>query len=118
MHSSMKPLTLLVGAIVLDKPQSFTCKSLAGCVVIMSASVQETHDVNGTVTCSYVDESEGAPGCTLDPGNGVFTVRQQSKVAPGAHLIQTKVHSFNAQGQIVGWAVDYTIYERKVKGAD
>ena len=43
MHSSAKPIDLVVGDNVIGKPHSFTCQSEKGCVVIMAVSAQETN---------------------------------------------------------------------------
>ena len=116
MHSSMTPITLVRGDNPLGKPRKFTCGSAAGCVVVTSVSAQYK-DTSGTSTCTYVDGEPGAPGCAIDPedrADNVIGVRQQFKVSHGMHIVETKTYSYNTVGEIVGWAVDYVIYEREV----
>lgn len=84
--------------------------------MVASASVHINENTQ-TTTCSYVDGIAGAAGCTQDPApdaDHVVDVRQQSKVAQGSHTVQTIVNSVNEQGKIVGWAVEYSIYERRI----
>ncbi|HEX3651308.1 MAG TPA: hypothetical protein VHU18_00630 [Rhizomicrobium sp.] len=117
MRSSMTPINVVLGDNPLDKPHTFTCKSASGCVVLISSSnVQMGTD--GTETCSFVDGTPAAPGCVGDFVAPPVVRQQQTKVSQGQHTLQTIVHSLNAGGQITGWQVAYTIYERKVHGTN
>ncbi|HEX4413535.1 MAG TPA: hypothetical protein VH107_07895 [Lacipirellulaceae bacterium] len=115
MHSSMKPLNIIVGDTPLGKPTTFTCKSAKGCVIISSVSVIQ--NVGNTGICTYIDGVAGAPGCIFQQEVNSEVIRQQAKVISGPHTIQTIFHAENP-GQVIGWETDYTIYERKVRGAD
>ncbi len=116
MKGSMRHMDVIGGDNVLDKVRTFTCKSAAGCIVITSASTTRFQTL-GTSTCSYVDDNAGTPGCAYDPitiGDNVTSVMQeQFAVSAGLHSVQTRVHSDNTLGQILGWEVNYTIYERR-----
>jgi hypothetical protein len=112
-HSSMRPITIQTGDNLLDRLHTFTCHSVAGCVVIAEVSDQQTGGTSGTSTCAFVDGVAGAPGC-IDDTEFAINIREQFQVAQGDHTIQSIVHSLNPDGQIVGWAVEYSIYERHV----
>jgi hypothetical protein len=122
MQSSMKPIVLVAGDNIIGKARSFDCKSSAGCVVLMNASIQETNGGSRSDTiCNLVDGIQGVPSCTADPGGGNPTLnfaRQQLKVGPGLHTITTIITAGSAGFEALSWEEDYTIYERKVKGTD
>lgn len=110
MRSSMKPIKFVIGDIPIGEPRKFMCKSTAGCVVIVSASLEQLGAIGASpFTCIFVDGVAAAPGC----GSNFFQVREQMKVSTGEHTITTTVHSYNKGGKITGWETDYTIYERK-----
>ena len=121
MHSSMKTVTLVDGENVLGKPVTFTCMSTTGCVLVIDATVKKDNDNGGGLTCAYVDDAMPAPGCGPDPSFYDFqtsgSVHEQAKVGQGQHTAKLVVND-GAGVEVTGWAAQYTIYERKVKGAD
>jgi hypothetical protein len=72
------------------------------------------------LTCAFVDGVAAAPGCPDSEADNAshVLIHQMAKVAAGDHTIEVKLNALNAKGQITGWETDYTIYERKVNGAD
>jgi hypothetical protein len=118
MHSSMKPINVVAGDNPVDKLWTFTCKSIKGCVVITSAALRYSIDTGKLGACTFIDGTAAAPGCGYGQFEPSSLIRQQAKVVQGAHTIQTILHSANSGYQITGWETDYTIYERKVRGAD
>jgi hypothetical protein len=120
MGASMKPIIVVSGNNFLDKLRTFTCQNSAGCRVVTSASDKET-DTNDSQLCTLIDGVEGAPGCayeaTSTDSTKITFANEQMEVKQGKHTIQTTVTA-QAGGQILGWQVSYTIYERKVRGAD
>jgi hypothetical protein len=119
MRASMKPITLLVGDNAVDNPHTFICKSANGCVVTIMTSIQETNDSSTeNETCSYVDGIPGAPGCVPNPAGSsrlLIITNQQQRVGLGSHVAQTIVNASNSGSQILGWNVEYTIYELHVR---
>jgi len=110
LHNSMKTITLAVGDNPIGRPRYFTCRSSAGCVIVMDASIREKNVQSGIMACSFIDGIAAPPGCGFDPAfYNTDTMR---------HTITTIVNTLNAGPQVVGWATEYTIYERKVKGAE
>jgi hypothetical protein len=120
-HAKTETMTVQVGDNPLDKPHTFTCQSTAGCLVVMSASDMET-DTLGTKLCPLVDGQDGIPACWYEATGYTNTslqfANEQRQVGPGQHTLQTLVRSDNTEGQVLGWQVTYTIYERKTKGTE
>jgi hypothetical protein len=113
MKGSLRHIDVVTGDNQLDKLRTFECRSAGGCVVIMSASVNRSGTI-GSVTCSLVDGVSGAPGCPFDSNDAALVVtRSQIVVGQGSHTVQTIFHSDNSVGQVLGWSVDYTVYERR-----
>lgn len=121
MRSSMKTIHLVDGDNVLGKPVVFTCRSAAGCMLVIEASVEKDNDPGNGITCAYVDDIPPAPGCGNDPAfyelQTSRIIHQQAKVGLGDHTAKL-VASNGAGADVTGWAVRYTIYERKVRGVD
>ena len=122
LRSGTKTIDLAVGDNLIGKPHPFTCRSTKGCIVVMAVSLQETNlQTTQNYTCSYVDGVPGVPACTLDTfGQNIIlsNTHQQLKVETGPHTIQTVVNAQATGSQVLSWQTEYTIYERKVKGAD
>src|SRR4051794_26290180 len=86
MHSSTKPINIQVGDNPLGQPRSFICKSAAGCVVIMAASLYTGPDAltASEHTCSFIDGVPGAPDCPDEAdGNYHVVIRDMATVGPG-----------------------------------
>src|ERR1700741_1923943 len=105
MKSTARDIDVVTGDNPLDKVRAFVCKSTAGCVVIMSASLTRVNTL-GTKTCSFVHGVAGNPGFPSGRNDLALVVtRTQRVVTQGTHSIQTIVHADNTQGRIQGWAV-------------
>lgn len=115
MRHSTTPIALTMDETPLDGPHPFTCRSASGCAVIMSSSVKVTGNI--VYACGYIDGSlAGAPGCWYGTDTianiQVGVARQQIFVSQGHHTVETRVYTSDPVGQIDGWAVDYTVYDR------
>jgi hypothetical protein len=122
-HNSMKPLFLVEGDNPIGKPSTFMCRAPVKCVVIMSASIKDNDAGLIYGTCSYVDGIAGAPGCGPDPqfrnqDIGMSYSHQEIFVGRGPHTITTLVTAPYPNAQVLGWAVEYAIYELATKGAN
>jgi hypothetical protein len=120
MQNDNVPFFLEEGDNSIGRSDSFTCKSAAGCVVIMEASILEQDSNYQGILCSYVDGVAGAPGCPLDITNSGpirISAHQQMFVEPGLHSITTVRHidgSGQGSSEVFGWATEYTIYEKEI----
>jgi len=111
-HNGTNARALNGGANDIDGLHKFSCKNPAGCIVIVSASILEQRS-GETTTCAYVDGVAGAPGCNPDPQGDsqiISRLHEQLRVKAGAHTVKTVVTT--SGGTLLGWAIDYTIYDQ------
>jgi hypothetical protein len=119
MHNSMKAVVLSQGDNPIGKPKTFQCKSSAGCAVVMTASMRDTGTYGQTSPCLLLDGMAAAPGCGQGFGSwGQVAIYEQAKVTPGEHSISLVLNDSKGGDTLLGFAAEYRIYERKVKGAD
>jgi hypothetical protein len=101
----------------LDNLRTFDCISAAGCAVLLNAFAT-TGNAFGQGICPQIDGQDGTPKCRTVV-TGQLIAREVAKVGQGTHTVQTLLRNGNGdEVPIDGWETDYTIYERKVKGAD
>jgi hypothetical protein len=116
-HNGKKSINLDRGDNAVDPPRKFNCKHLTGCMVIVSASILERRGSGSSTTCAYVDGYAGAPRCVGDPkgteSEFISEAHQHIHVSSGVHTVQTIVHMDYGTALMLGWAIDYTIYDKR-----
>lgn len=108
-----KAIPIQDGLTPLDKGlKPINCLSAAGCLVTAKvwfsvSEFRESHTVS-----AYVDGVAMNPA-PLPPSWIVHSAQQSAVVAQGMHTLQSQVIQQGAGGTIVGWNVEYAVYELK-----
>ena len=108
-QNSSTPVTLVAGKNQLDTPTTFDCRSLYGCVVLMTVAYTVGGNVQAVEVCATVDGVSGNPTCDRQLVYGL--TREQITIAKGNHTVGTTVTIQQDGLQILSWETDYTIYE-------
>jgi hypothetical protein len=112
-HSHSKPISVVAGINQIGNDTTFICKSAAGCIVSLTASLHANGTAN-TQVCIKIDGKELTGACWLQI-NYVGTAFGTAKVEAGTHVIRL-LFGTAQDNTVFGWSEEYRIYERKVRG--
>ena len=117
-RASEKPMSLVAGLNAVDQPHTFNCES-DQCMVEFSPSI-ESDGNNNVWICGYIDGVPAPkPKCGVSEYNDIILdMRQRAIVSRGIHTVQTFMYSYNSDGHITGWVIDYTVYNLSAQTND
>jgi hypothetical protein len=106
LHHGYKTKSLPFAWTPLDKPITFNCTSVRGCLL---AYDQEVFGSVGFEVCLVVDGVAAHPPC-----GSVALMHQDAHLTTGTHTIQTLVEPGSTEGGDVNqWEFGYTIYSHR-----
>lgn len=115
LRHSAKSFVPVAGINKLDEPREITCRSPAGCLLSIEASVLVSIGRNRLCVYSLLDDHKVKPPCLLPQqiSSGYLSPRQSTTLAQGKHVVRTVVSADGAgAAKVFSWEIDYTIYEK------